>query len=467
MSDEKPTYNLKAVVQETGIRPDTLRAWERRYGVPLPARSPGGHRMYSRRDIDTLLWLVGRQREGLRISRAVEQWRALEDAGRDPLLEPAYALGHRRWPRERHTGANVGANPGGREPREYSFHGGEIGAMRQAWLTACMDFDSATAEGVLAQAFAVYPLETVCLELLCQSMRQAGEEWHIGKVTAHQVIFAAALAMQRIEILLGASPQPTRPGQILIACPPGEQHIFGQTLFQLLLKRRGYGTIYLGENVPMEEMESTLHQIRPDLVILSAQLLISASNLLEMSRLIAKEGVPVAYGGRIFDRSESIRRVIPGYYLGADLEQALQSVDSLLSISPSVTQTAPIADLYSDALACFQSRVPAISAYVATALQNLPLKQSSLSRATISLAQNIVSALKFGDISLLAAEAGWLVVLLKGRDLPMQILEQYLFEYMTAVRMHLGSGGDVIMDMLEMFLNEIRSVGRREERGEE
>ncbi|MCA9937221.1 MAG: MerR family DNA-binding transcriptional regulator, partial [Anaerolineales bacterium] len=38
---------MKVVVQETGLKPDTLRAWERRYGVPSPERTAGGHRLYS------------------------------------------------------------------------------------------------------------------------------------------------------------------------------------------------------------------------------------------------------------------------------------------------------------------------------------------------------------------------------------------------------------------------------------
>ena len=38
---DTPSFNLKAVVRETGIKAETLRAWERRYGIPRPARSAG------------------------------------------------------------------------------------------------------------------------------------------------------------------------------------------------------------------------------------------------------------------------------------------------------------------------------------------------------------------------------------------------------------------------------------------
>lgn len=73
-----PTFNMKVVVHETGLKPDTLRAWERRYGVPNPQRTSGGHRLYSQYEIDMLKWLVARQTEGMSISHAVELWQQLE-----------------------------------------------------------------------------------------------------------------------------------------------------------------------------------------------------------------------------------------------------------------------------------------------------------------------------------------------------------------------------------------------------
>ena len=87
-ADLVPTYNLKAVVKETGVQPDTLRAWERRYGLPDPGRSAGGHRLYSRRDIETVKWLASRAAEGLSISHAAELWKRMLAAGRDPLRAP-------------------------------------------------------------------------------------------------------------------------------------------------------------------------------------------------------------------------------------------------------------------------------------------------------------------------------------------------------------------------------------------
>ena len=80
-----PAYNLKVVLKETGLAADTLRAWERRYGLPVPQRTQGGHRLYSERDIHTIKWLMARQAEGLSISRAVDLWNENLASGLDPL----------------------------------------------------------------------------------------------------------------------------------------------------------------------------------------------------------------------------------------------------------------------------------------------------------------------------------------------------------------------------------------------
>jgi hypothetical protein len=47
-------YSIGAVGQMLGIPPATLRTWEERYGLPVPERSPGGHRLYSRDQVEQL-----------------------------------------------------------------------------------------------------------------------------------------------------------------------------------------------------------------------------------------------------------------------------------------------------------------------------------------------------------------------------------------------------------------------------
>lgn len=49
-----PVYPIRTVAKLTGVSEGALRAWEIRYGVIAPARTTGGHRLFSRRDIDLI-----------------------------------------------------------------------------------------------------------------------------------------------------------------------------------------------------------------------------------------------------------------------------------------------------------------------------------------------------------------------------------------------------------------------------
>lgn len=50
-----PVYPIRTVAKLTGVSEGALRAWELRYGIILPARTSGGHRLFSRSDIDRIL----------------------------------------------------------------------------------------------------------------------------------------------------------------------------------------------------------------------------------------------------------------------------------------------------------------------------------------------------------------------------------------------------------------------------
>ena len=50
-------HPIRVVTTRTGLTPDLLRAWERRYGVVTPTRSTGGQRLYSDADVERLAML--------------------------------------------------------------------------------------------------------------------------------------------------------------------------------------------------------------------------------------------------------------------------------------------------------------------------------------------------------------------------------------------------------------------------
>ena len=122
--------------------------------------------------------------------------------------------------------------------------------LRQDWLDACLAYDEQQATQILNQAFALYPPETVAVEVLQRAAAQVGEGWYQGDVTVQQEHFCSAQIVRRLETLVMAAPPPARPGRILVACPPEEYHVIGPLLLTFLLRRRGWEVVYLGANVP-------------------------------------------------------------------------------------------------------------------------------------------------------------------------------------------------------------------------
>ena len=78
---EVGVYAINAASEITGIPVTTLRSWEKAFGVVRPARTGGGHRLYSQDDIERLRWLKAKIDEGVQPSVAHQLLRARDRAG--------------------------------------------------------------------------------------------------------------------------------------------------------------------------------------------------------------------------------------------------------------------------------------------------------------------------------------------------------------------------------------------------
>ncbi len=426
-----PTYNLKVVLKETGIAADTLRAWERRYGLPKPERTPGGHRLYSQRDIEIIKWLMARQEEGLSISRAVDLWKELTASGRDPLAAD----------RQMEVVAAPAAN---------------LDAARQRWIEACLAFDEPRAEQALNQAFAVFPVESVCMEILQKGLVEMGELWFRNRASVQQEHFASALAMRRLDTLLAASPAPTRSQTVIVGCPADEWHAFTPLLLTLLLRRRGLHTIYLGANVPTERFEETVAAVRANLVILVAQTLITAAALQSTAQTLTASGICVGYGGRIFNLHPTLSASIPAHYLGDTLNASLNAVETLLQAPVEPVQARSLPPEYLEAYRMFTAHRLHIESTVKEKVP--PEAQPKGFEAGIHfLGDNIASALQLGNMQYLDAEMEWLKVLMEGYQRPAQELAIFMETYSQAVDQHINGSGSPIKAWLKAQAKSVNS----------
>jgi len=430
------SLNLKAVLQETGLTADTLRAWERRYGLPTPERSPGGHRLYSHRDIEIIKWLISKQEDGLSISRAVDLWNDLTTDNHDPLAEEK----------------NIQAI------NTSTFPSSGLENMRNAWVQACMKFSESEAENVLNQAFSMYQVEQVCLEILQSGVAEVGNYWYMDQATVQQEHFASSLAMRRLDALLAATPLPYRTKTILVGCPPEEWHAFMPLMLTLFLRRRGLNTIYLGANVPQERFTETANFIKPNLVVLTAQQLHSAANLNQVAHILHEIGIPTCFGGRIFNIQPTLSTRIPAHFLGLDINQAIETIEQILAGNYTVESPSNLPAPFEKAIASFTQRRHLVEARVTMNMPANGHEGKHILTANQSMGDKLVSALKFGDLNLLNNEFDWIEGLLGNVEIDPAQLYTYMHHYQIAISTELGEDGLLIIDWIENMLEDKKEL---------
>jgi DNA-binding transcriptional MerR regulator len=418
---------------------DTVRAWERRYGLPMPERTPGGHRLYSQYDIETIRWLLARQAEGLSISHAVEAWNEQTAAGVDPLARSG--------------------SPGSPRPEAAPTEGANLEALQKAWLGACLAYNEWDAEQILNQAFAMHSVEAVTTGVIQWGLHEIGELWYRGEASVQQEHFASALAARRLDALLAATPPPVRVETILLACPPDEWHSFTLLLLSLLLRRRGWNAVYLGANVPMARLEETLQTVQPALVVMAAQQLSSAFTLRDTSLLLAKWGIPLAYGGRIFNQIPELTPRISGDFLGETLGTALDRIRQLveepdpdqaegshMKQSESLPGSSRFADAYR-----LDRRL--IESSLTQRLSRAGMAAHQLEIANLHFGNTLVAALDLGNVAFIEGDLDWIRNLIPSHGAPAESLRMYLTAFSQEIHERMGRTSAEVVDWLEAYIS--------------
>lgn len=274
-----PVYNIKAVSRILGLLPVTLRAWERRYGLPTPHRGSQGYRLYSEYDLKTLRWLKNQMDTGMSIGRAVDYLSDLRANGRDPAEE--------------------------NQPPALLEKPASLQVLANQLLTSLIHFNDAAATETMRRAFSLYPIDHVLIDIVQPTMVELGDAWHRGELPIGVEHFATQFCMQNLMGMLNASISPYREGAILAACAPGEMHQIGLLMLVVMLRWRGWDVKYLGPDLSLQRLEETLLPLHPALLLFTATRPESAQALLGLPDILNKLPAPqpmVVLGGQAFEK---------------------------------------------------------------------------------------------------------------------------------------------------------------------
>ncbi|MGD2027700.1 MAG: cobalamin-dependent protein, partial [Anaerolineales bacterium] len=396
-----------------------------------PVRTEGGHRLYSARDIEMIRWFMARQEEGMRISQAVQMWKDICAEGVDPIN-----------PARRSVDVQL--------VLEGLSEDSALVRLREAWIESTAQFDEFAAEQILAQAFARYPVELVVVEVLQKGLSQIGEAWYQGTFTVQQEHFASSLALRRLNALISAAPAPTRNEKILVACPPDEWHVFAPLMATLILRYHGWAVTYLGANVPLEDLEKTIQQVKPDLIIYVSTQLNTADSLLDIGRVLEEKDIPMAFGGRIFSQHDELHTKVPGYYLGNQLQDIAASVEKIFLGAIEANSAVQIPGKYKQALESFDQVEQDMNAALINRYAGTELEPELLRMINRHMAEYIRAGLNFGDISLVSPEIAWARTMISNNAIAQNHMNDYLGDYVRFLEENLDQEGNVIIDWLKM-----------------
>jgi DNA-binding transcriptional MerR regulator/methylmalonyl-CoA mutase cobalamin-binding subunit len=227
-------YRIRAVAELTGVSTATLRAWERRYGVPTPSRTASAYRLYG--DDDVAL---------------VAQMRDLVESGVAPA-EAARAL------RDHAAGAveSIG------EADAYQATSDRI-------LDAVQRFDVEGLRREVTRSLALGPAIAIFERALAPALKRVGELWLEGKITVAQEHVLSNILLGRVNQLVELLQPVDASRRVALGCFETEDHVLGLHGVALHFAAWGYRSVFLGARTPPAEVARVVATLKVDAVALS------------------------------------------------------------------------------------------------------------------------------------------------------------------------------------------------------
>lgn len=284
---------IRTISALTGVKAMTLRAWERRYGLIKPQRTPKGHRIYTHAHVERIRRVLTLIDRGVPVGRV----RELLDS------EPAATAG---------------------TPGPWTGYLDRMAA-------AITRFDEPELDRVHDEALSLHSIEQITQQLYLPLLVRLGARWHdLAGGIAEEHFFAMYLRSKLGARLQHRMRYATGP-RLLAACAPGEQHEIGLLLFALEANNAGMRTVLLGADTPLSDIESACQRSGCEAVVIASSV-DPQPGLLEGSlrEFVRTVRVPVFVGGATAARHRRAITAAGAIALGSELEDCVRTITATL-----------------------------------------------------------------------------------------------------------------------------------------
>jgi len=247
-SEPPPRHPIGVVSGRTGLPQDVLRAWERRYAAVVPHRTETGRRLYTDQDLEKLTLL----------KRAVDSGRRISDVASLSLPDL------RALVEEDRAGGNLP------EPRAVRLDvPRDARSCFEEALEAVEKLDERRLEQALSMATLALSPPVLRRDFLIPLLHTTGERWRDGSLRIMHEHLLSSIVRSFLGGLRAARQVPEGAPGLVVATPRGHQHELGALLASVCAAEVGWDALYLGPNLPAEEIAAAVTEREAPAVALS------------------------------------------------------------------------------------------------------------------------------------------------------------------------------------------------------
>lgn len=289
-------YPIRAISELTGVPTTTLRAWERRYGLLKPSRTAKGHRLYSSQDIDLVKEIVKLLKANHTISEAIR----------------------------------IINNPELRSSANQAPEGHWV-SYQQRMLKSIENFNERNLDKAYNDALALYPVDMVTEHVIIPVLNILGERWREREAGIAEEHFFSVFLRNKLGARLHHESQRSRGSRILVCCLPDEYHELGILLFCIAAMSHGYQILYLGNNMPPEQITQVVERTEVQGILFSGTRDKWTDQLeASLEDCIQRVEVPVLFGGEWAESQRDNIKRIGGHSIGREHTPALETLESVI-----------------------------------------------------------------------------------------------------------------------------------------
>jgi DNA-binding transcriptional MerR regulator len=228
-------YSIKDLEKLTGIKAHTIRIWEKRYNIVCPLRTTTNIRFYSDSDLKRLLNVSILNRNGFKISNIV---RLSKDEINHSVMEASAKFVN--WE-----------------------------SQIENLIIAMIDLDENKFEKSISNSIMKLGFDEAVSSIIYPFLEKVGLLWQIGTINPAHEHFISNLIRQKLIIAIDAENKSLRPNSktFILFLPQGELHELSLLFYSFLIKKRGHRVIYLGQNLPVEDLQQANLIVHADFLV--------------------------------------------------------------------------------------------------------------------------------------------------------------------------------------------------------